>query len=106
MKKLKLTPQEFSTKQILTRAQLRNVLGGWDDGTTNDAWGCWSYCGISRPTGLPNSTGMEFQTGYCASSYEHGESACVCTGLPNYESSWSLQTCAPPCIGGTGAPCS
>jgi|GEM_PF-1210949 len=69
MKKLKLKAFELGANEVLTRAQLKNVLGGSAAGTTliNPGCGINKFCGHS-PTGpiqyCPTGCTCVMKTGY------------------------------------------
>lgn len=119
MKKIKIDSRNFEEKQVLTREQLKNILGGWDDGTTNDYWHCNTSCshsytiGSTPPVYIPGQTYppviTETQTGICVLNGEGwsggstvGGGECNCAGLyapPPGVSDYDYQPCAGPVLG-------
>lgn len=64
MKKLKLQAIQFGAQEILSRAQLKNVMGGVDDGGSGAV--CLGSC--------PSSTAS------CVTQYYGGVATCLCSG--------------------------
>lgn len=83
MKKLRLKALELGAKEVLTRAQLRNILGG--SCTLNSDCGVFHYCYMGNcydsntppPVGGSGGSGGSGGTGGCTD----GSSLCTCKGI-------------------------
>lgn len=81
MKKLKLNLQQFPGAEVLTRSQLKNVLGGHATNTTGHA------CYGSQTTCTYQESGTGEVTGTCSTN---STGHCICS---NGTSSVPLDTC-------------
>lgn len=75
MKQLKLKALELGGKEVLTRAQLKNILGGSGNGGNScSATGCGQTCYCDSDSG----------TNVCWASYDPEEVYCDCAGVIFY----------------------
>ena len=72
MKKLELTALNLSAKEILTRAQQKNVLGG-DGSTLTCASSCQTY------TGILGQPGYQTHFGSCSFRFGNPSPYCLCS---------------------------
>jgi hypothetical protein len=78
MKKLKLKALELGAMELLTRAQLKNVLGGDDYGGAGTCcahsadWISYVSCGLDK------ATAIAYADQYASGSGQHGYWCCSC----------------------------
>lgn len=79
MKKLKLQALQFGAKEILTRAQLKNVMGGDDGstGSTSNPVSCTGTCVIGENNSSSCSSKLLYDVPYCYCEAAEAKSTCA-----------------------------